>query len=113
VETDACSLEWAAGLFEGEGCFSLDGCYPQAKLEMNDEATVRKFHSIIGVGAVYPIRRKGSTPSWEWKVGNFEGFQPVTVSLWKWLGPRRRARASECMRIYQGRPAARAMTVGA
>jgi len=58
------SYEWAAGILEGEGCFSMfqrkGKEYYQCPIlcEMTDEDTVRKLHEVLGVGtsAQRPLR---------------------------------------------------------
>ena len=54
-------LAWAAGLFEGEGCFTFQGSKKartrggrlgKAQLSMTDEDVVRKFHTIMGFGSL-------------------------------------------------------------
>lgn len=100
-------LAWAAGLFEGEGSFTFAkrGKYVSivAELGMTDADRVELFHSIIGVGNV----TKHSKPLkdyWKpvsiWKVASFEGTQHTIATLWFWLGPRRRNRAQEILKLY-------------
>ena len=95
---------WAAGLFEGEGCFSAStgpsssgGKYHNrtAKLSMTDELPVRRFHHFVGVGTV---RLDDSRPApqkvqWLWQVSSLEGVQHVAALLWDELGERRRGQA--------------------
>jgi hypothetical protein len=92
---------WAAGLFEGEGCFSTSngarargGRYLNrtAKLNMTDEEPVRRFHAIMGVGTVRLVDTEYK-PQWCWQVSSFEGVQHVVATLWSELGRRRRDQA--------------------
>lgn len=65
---------WAAGLFEGEGSVTKCGGRRRLQLKMTEEASVRRFHDEMGVGAVYgPYRnRTGENdsyprrPFWLW-----------------------------------------------
>lgn len=93
---------WAAGLFEGEGCFTTNNKYSLvAALNMTDEDVVRKFHSTIGVGKVYgPYQGKGK-PYWQWRVANFEAVQHVMATLWNFLGMRRKAKITELQTNYR------------
>jgi hypothetical protein len=107
-------LDWAAGLFEGEGSFSLRNQSSKrvnrrtrqalARLNMTDEDSVRRFHRAVGVGNVLgPIRPKNPThaPYWYWATGSFEGTQAVIGMLWHGLGRRRRERATEVLAGYR------------
>lgn len=90
-------LAWAAGLFDGEGCFtesrgvSKPGrVYYQhrAKLNMVDEHVVRRFHEAVGgLGTVIyvPPREKHHRPQYQWSVSRFELFQAVVALLWVFL----------------------------
>ena len=93
---------WAAGLFEGEGCFTRSlrgrGMRLAATLSMTDEDVVRRFYAVVGVGSVRPEKPQKShhKPVWRWTVRGanveyiYELFDP-------WLGHRRRARYSELL----------------
>lgn len=104
------SLAWAAGLFEGEGCISVQRPrghqYIQLSLVMNDEDRVRLFAEAIGVGQIYHVKpQKSKVPvkrhdSWNWHTGKFEVAQAVIAMLWEWLGPRRRNRAVELLKAW-------------
>jgi hypothetical protein len=96
---------WAAGLFEGEGSFtnsSNRGRNPVAQLAMTDEAVVRRFHAVVGVGHVghYDkqrdlVRANGqSCPRkalWQWQAGACADFDHCAELLAPWLGERRKA----------------------
>ena len=95
---------WAAGLFEGEGCFNAStgprargGRYKNcmAKLAMTDKDSVIRFAGIMGVGNIrFEDRRHlGHQGIWVWTTGSFEGTQHVVASLWFGLGRRRRDQA--------------------
>ena len=100
---------WAAGLFEGEGCFSTfrkesDGHvyqYPRAQMNMTDEDAIRRFHSVVGIGSVsgphfikgHPERK----PLWRWGVLGHAKTQFLAILLWDGLCSRRRSKASEVL----------------
>jgi hypothetical protein len=105
-ETD--KLAWAAGFFEGEGCFPRSlgrrrGHQICAKLRNCDREMLSRFASILRCGNIGgPFQRKPTNkPQYEWRVENFEHVQAVIALMWKWLGSRRRARAREMLRIYR------------
>lgn len=92
-------VAWAAGLFEGEGCF---GSYPrgrkhgtQARLSMTDRDVVERFAKIVGMGTVRgPVDRgnKEWKPIWEWYVQRASEVRAVVALFRPWLGERRLAR---------------------
>lgn len=105
-------IAWAAGLFEGEGCFYTQQNHRRhrivtnrdlrafcAGMVMTDEDTVRRFATIMGFGHCRTTRPKNPTHKqlYEWRTGSFEGFQATVAMLWPWLCQRRRARAKELM----------------
>jgi hypothetical protein len=107
-------LSWAAGLFEGEGCFTY---LPagisrpiRASLGMTDEDVVRKFHKIIQLGTVdgpitpSPDKRFNNRiykPKWVWRVDSFERVQAVGAMFWPWLGIRRKNKFREILDRYK------------
>lgn len=99
-------LAWAAGLFEGEGCFNAhrraDGKFSvQARLAMTDEDVVRRFADVIGVGCVYgPMARgPGRQATYDWSLGDAREVRAVITLLLPWLGSRRKAKALEVAEI--------------
>lgn len=105
-------IAWCAGLFEGEGCFTVM-CYdhgagsdqPRCYLAMTDEEPVRRFHQLLGVGHVYT---RGSNnpkhkPQWQWQVAKQKDVRYVIETLYPWLSPRRKERADELMMILKNK----------
>lgn len=96
-------LAWAAGLFEGEGCFYISRrpSYPSAALEMTDEDAVKRFASAVGVGLTHLHANRGfgmsPKPLWRWQTNGFEKVQAIVGLLWFGLGERRRTRAKEVL----------------
>lgn len=102
---DVRQLAWAAGLFEGEGCFSFSDSRVRqvsAALNMTDEDIVRRFRAIVGFGAIYEVAPQKShwKKQWRWRASTFEQVQALMAAFWPWLGVRRRARAIEVLRCY-------------
>lgn len=106
-------LAWAAGYFEGEGCFSLQprkerpNGRPQAgaTVRNTDEDTLRRFHHIVGCGSVKPYKpqKEGYKPFWQWGIKGYSTTKRLISLLYPWLGNRRRARAEELL-MNCGRP---------
>jgi hypothetical protein len=106
VELDREELAWAGGLFEGEGCFSVNRdkrgrgyIYPVAAVEMTDEDSVRRFAAAVGFGVVNgPYAHWAKKQSWRWQAFGFERTQALLAMLWPWLGIRRRAKGAEVLK---------------
>lgn len=102
------NIIWAAGLFEGEGCFSIskkttkqgykrDYFYPTIFLKMNDPEPVVKFAKIFDLNVHKGIRRDGNdfyyvatTGTKVTKIGNL---------LYPFLSSRRRKRFDEIQKM--------------
>ena len=106
---DSHQAAWAAGLFEGEGCWNV---YQrpkrgkefgvkssiQARLGMTDLDVVEHFGEVMGVGNIYGPTTKGrNKPMYTWAAYGFEDIQYVVAAFWPYLGQRRRARAVEVL----------------
>ncbi len=95
-------VAWAAGLFEGEGCFTIRRDrgirWPSATtaLNMTDFVPVERFAEIVQVGKVYgPYIYGGNKPFIRWQVQGVEGMKTVLALLKPWLSWRRVHRAEE------------------
>lgn len=109
------SLEWAAGLFEGEGCFSSrlpqdvkhGHRYACAALVMTDEDEVREFHELVGVGKVYanaiPANKKHSS-TWGWHAQRRSEVEQVALLLAPWLSQRRLIQAVNVLAADRRKP---------
>ena len=90
---------WAAGIFEGEGCFGVypnGGGYwkPVTKVEMTDEDVVGRFHALTGFGNVYAkAGRGGRKDSWVWLASKWDDTVSLVSALLPHLGGRRSAAA--------------------
>jgi|SRR6056300_346201 len=88
------NLAYAAGLFDGEGCVNYkkykekkrNGTYNcwriSLEMAMTDEATVRIFHEIVGVGTVNEKSREktGHKMQWRWRC-TFRDAYKVAISF--------------------------------
>lgn len=98
-----CDLAWAAGLFEGEGCFSSSVSRNSRsftlRINMIDQDVIEKFARIMDFGSVVTVAPKQPhhLPQWAWQAYGFEKFQAVAVAFWPWLGVRRRQRIREIL----------------
>lgn len=99
------SIEWLAGLLEGEGCFGRYSAgpkqphlrYARIQLGMTDEDVVRRVHEFTGVGHVYePKQRPGCKRIWIWHARNHEA-ESLMQKLHPLMGLRRQAKIDEVL----------------
>lgn len=111
-------IAWAAGLLEGEGCFSIfnrksakwDHKSVAIHCEMTDEDTIMKLYKIFDVGSVNHrpniskrIDQRSRKPSWIWSVQNHEGIEMVLVLIYPFLSERRSKKAKELLEYIEQR----------
>jgi hypothetical protein len=96
-------LGWIAGLFEGEGSFSVRQHNSKhgaklyeykrsiAQVKSTDEDVIRTLHSLVGLGAVWgPYWSKGSTkPYWQWAITNTTEYAFFCLLIGNYLHDRR------------------------
>ena len=103
-------VAWAAGLFEGEGCWfwhrradskargrgSLTG---KAQLSMTDEDVVRRFAAVVGFGNIVfmPIRGNMQKPQWRWTAQAARDVRSLSAMFAPYAGNRRAAKAAEVL----------------
>ena len=89
------TIEWAAGLFEGEGCIDPRG---YIKLEMTDKDVVIDFQKVFGVGSIYePKPRAGRKQSYYFQVGNKRDVKYMLDTMLPHFGQRRAYKALNCL----------------
>jgi hypothetical protein len=93
-------IAWAAGLFEGEGCFYSGETDLRAQMGLSDLDVLNRFDEIVGVGVIYGpyqyqykdgFKRKRR---WVW-MATADDARVVFELLRPWLGKRRLARGRE------------------
>src|SRR5688572_7692289 len=101
-------IAWAAGFFEGEGCFSSHWSQqrkttqhpnPNATVVNTDMSMLVRFQEIVGMGTLYGRRRHNPKHQacWTWRVGGSRDVRALYEMLRPWLSERRRARAEEVL----------------
>jgi hypothetical protein len=101
------NIAWLAGLFEGEGCIYIkdDANHVRMHFHATDEDVLRKFRDIAGVGHVGgPYQRyhkdgRPYKPVWRWEVSHAKQWYPLLMTMWPWLGERRRAKAADAVKV--------------
>ena len=103
---------WAAGVLEGEGCFSIFKRKERRNTRsvaihcvMGDEDIVRRLHSLFGCGhvSIIPPRSENWKTMWAWQVQNKVGVLEVILRVLPYLGIRRTAKAKELMNHIETR----------
>ena len=102
------SIEWAAGLFEGEGTLTYDKPNNGWKLriEMTDLDTLEDFHAAVGyVGNLSglsksPCRAEHHKPSATWVTGAKQVIFDLVMYFYNYLGHRRQEKVKEFLAWY-------------
>ena len=101
-------IAWAAGLFEGEGCFNAylrgEKHGVQMRLGMTDGDVIAHFAAVVGRGKTRgPIMstHPNHKPIFEWYSTTAADVKDLIDILLPWLGARRRARALEVRAVAE------------
>jgi hypothetical protein len=99
-ETD---LAWAAGLIEGEGCFTIHSKrHPYLILDMTDKDVIEKLHSIFPFGNIRGPYRHKTRPEYKdrWR---FDAYGPkarhIIINIFPYMCSRRKAKMKELMEL--------------
>ena len=104
------SIEWAAGLFEGEGSLTKHSKRKASwmlRVEMTDLDVVENFQNVIGYGTITlndsPSRHKifNRKPSWIYRLCSKSHIRSFLVSVLPLLGNRRAHKALDCLDNYE------------
>lgn len=102
-------LAWAAGFFDGEGCFSYklrhrsDGALDrsiQVRITQADGDVLYGFAEAVGLGRVYgpyPRPKANWSQMWQYAAYGFEQAQAIIAMLWPWLGAVKRKQAKDML----------------
>jgi hypothetical protein len=105
-------IAWAAGVLEGEGCFTLvrnskakGGRSAKIVLQMNDLDVIQEVCTVFNfVGKIYRRPpRKTSKESWAWTVYKASDVAYVISEVLPWLGKRRTEKANELLDWITGK----------
>ena len=106
-------LAWVAGFFDGEGYIGASGSQGLRTLEMSIAQsttallppTLARVRLALGVGSIHGPRILPSPwsklPQYMWRINAFGDVQFATATLWRWLGPVKRAQAREALLRYR------------
>ena len=107
---DPAEVQWAAGLFEGEGSLRMTTSTKAWAIgvEMTDKDVVDRFAAVFDLKVNGPYQRKRplkdgslSKPSWEAKATAKDKIFAIVCELYPELGNRRRAKCNEFLESYE------------
>lgn len=96
------TIEWASGLFEGEGCITNNGSKPKLSLAMTDLDAVQEFVKVMGYGNVREKKDRGSREAhwkqtYEWAVCKRSEVKRMLEMMLPHLCERRAYKALNCL----------------
>ena len=93
-------VAWAAGLFEGEGCISINKRQQiRLDLAMTDQDVVKRFKAIVCAGAINVWTKPGFKPLFRWSIAARADVVDVLNLLQPFFGDRRYAKSQEALSI--------------
>jgi intein/homing endonuclease len=101
---DPVTIAWFAGLFEGEGCISIDrNGTVGLRIGMSDRDVIEKLHSIFPCNGIW-VKQQSRLPSgnlpkpiYHWNASESARVRTILELLLPWLGERRAAKAREAL----------------
>ena len=107
------SIEWAAGLFEGEGCLSYDKSgYGRwhCIIEMTDYDCLHDFYATINCGSLFKVNKRPNAPShykpvYKWVVNKKDHIFNIVQHLFPYVNERRQEKFKEFLAWYFERAA--------
>lgn len=109
VVIDREELAWAAGFFDGEGCFSYvkTARYGVATISQTSPEPLQRFQRAVGgLGKIYgPYEQKAHRdrwsrkPQWSFRAQRRDDVQAIAAMLWFKLGTVKRSQAVEVLRL--------------
>jgi hypothetical protein len=101
------SIEWAAGLYEGEGCLYLDTSTNawRMSMQMTDYDVMREFHATVEVGTLNgpyrrPNQKKEHKSTYMWRTYKQKDVFHLVCEFYPYMGERRRAKFDEFLTTY-------------
>ena len=106
---------WAIGLFEGEGCITLEKAsaakaahvrQPRMAVVSTDLDVLERFHKVVGYGKISPMRSTtnlGTKPRWVWRLSRQAAIADLLMRMMPHLGQRRWEKAQDAL-TYIERP---------
>lgn len=103
-------LAWVAGIIEGEGSISVrSNGLIEVHVNMTDLDVIQRLAAITGVGRVTgPAKPPRYKAHWKpiayWQVARQDDTAALLMTIFPFLGARRRAKAAEALATWRARP---------
>ena len=104
-------IAWAAGIIEGEGCFSLNkngygSEYGRISVKMTDEDIINRLQQVFNAGHVHEVTApshvdRGFKRAWTWEVGKSCDVERIVEDIFPYLGERRQIAAHHAHRARE------------
>ena len=112
IGMDTADRAWLAGLFEGEGCFTIEkNGSVRAMIAMSDRDIIERVHALwpttvlrVDHPKTKPWLTQKPKPRYWWRIAGPQVREFIEL-IEPWLGERRRARAQELLSHLAARPA--------
>lgn len=102
--SEATDIAWAAGLFEGEGCVSVNQGLMRLYLNITDYDVIRRFADILGGKVSGPNYRDDRKPIWRWTANKPSLIVDILGKIGPYLCERRTTRIAEIRKDIADRP---------
>ena len=104
------NIAWVAGLFEGEGCISVNKPanenrtyqHVQLRITSTDKDVLDGVVSILGGNISNPrMADKSTKPFWQWCISSKPEVYKTLLLLYPYLSSRRSAKADEALEVLR------------
>jgi hypothetical protein len=101
---------WIAGILEGEGCWTTHAGRKNwlVAVRMTDQDIIERLQRLTGIGRVtMEESARGHKTAWAWQISARPHREWLTLTVWPWLGVRRRERI---LQLWPDIPASQAFS---
>lgn len=100
------SIEWAAGLYEGEGWLTRHKNRWELAIKMTDLDVLQDFYDIVRCGTLrgpyhVPSQKAHYKPSYIWRTYNKQNIFTIVAEFYPFMGKRRLQKFNEFLHHYQ------------
>lgn len=93
------AIDWAIGLFEGEGSIVFSRKQAHLSLQMTDRDIVKRFHKTVRLGTFRGPYKYKHKPTWVWSCTRGEDVAFLLTEWLPYLGKRRARMARKAIKI--------------
>ena len=103
MSISVCDIAWASGILEGEGYFGLRAQGITVELAMTDKDVIDKFNCIFGFGSRKEKVLPSGKTAYIWKVTNQTDTAGLMMTVFSFMGERRKNRIKDCLEAWRNR----------